>query len=187
VSGQYTVVGVSATEALTASTLNTFSTSIAVQGGDIIGSLTPDGGNCVDTTGVGGDAFGFQFTTPTVGQVLTVSNGSGFLLDIAATLAPAGSTFVPQVNHVFLCYSKFEQDGGAVFDVSQQAALIKQGYWLPSAVAGSIAGGDNIGAYHLVCNPPTGLAATNLSLDDGGDVLSNTVAAEGTGYYPILG
>jgi hypothetical protein len=73
------------------------------------------------------------------------------------------------------------------FEANEQAELIMQGYWLPSAVTDNVAGGDNIGAYHLVCNPPTGLAATSLSLDDGGDVVPDAVAADGTGYYPILG
>ena len=51
--GQYTVVGVSPTETLTPNTLNTFSTSIAVQGGDLLG-LWGSFSNCVLQTG-GGD------------------------------------------------------------------------------------------------------------------------------------
>ena len=184
--GQYTIVGVSALEALTANTLNTFPTSVAVRGGDFIGLYHPDDVLCADFTGQGGDVIANQGGAPTVGGLfIDAGDEVGYLLNISVMLSAVGVAAL--VNHVFLCYSKFEQDGGAVFDVSQQAALIAQGYWLPSAVAGNVAGGDNIGAYHLVCNPPTGLAATSVSLDDGGDVLPDPVVVEGTGYYPILG
>lgn len=187
IANQYTIVAESSVETLTANALNTFPVSIGVQGGDVIGFYLAGSDECA-LGGSGGDDLVYAGGEPAVGTTFNTSfSAGGVLLNLSATLAPAVGTAVPQVNNVFLCYSKFEQDGGAVFNVNEQAALLKSGFWLPSAVAGNVAGGDNIGVYHLVCNPPTGLAAMSVSLDDGGDVLPNSVAADGTGYYPILG
>jgi hypothetical protein len=184
---QYTIVAEGSVETLTANALNTFPVSIGVQGGDVIGYYIPGFEDCAFRTGNGGDSLDLGSGEPAVGSVFATPDPfPGYILDLSVTLGPGGAA-VPQVNNVFLCYSKFEQDGGSVFDVNEQAALIMQGYWLPSAETDNVAGGDNIGAYHLVCNPPTGLAATSLSLDDGGDVVPNAIAADGTGYYPILG
>jgi hypothetical protein len=85
-------------------------------------------------------------------------------------------------DHVFLCYSKFEHDGGEVVSVDQAPLLIAAGRWLPSAIAGVVAGGENHGAYHLDCNPPSTMSATGEWLGDGGDV----VEGQRDDYYPIV-
>ncbi|MGH2934042.1 MAG: hypothetical protein ACRDL2_05935 [Gaiellaceae bacterium] len=185
---QYTIVGESAVQTLTANTLNTFPVSITVQGGDVIGYYIPGSTDCAFSTGNGGDSLDLGTGgEPAVGSTFdTPDRNAGYILDLSVTLAPTGT--VEQVNHVFLCYSKFEQDGGASFDVDQQDALLKTGYWTPDAVAGNVTGADNIGAYHLMCNPPSGVAQTSQLLDGGGNVIPASVVGSATdGYYPILG
>lgn len=186
-SDQYKIIAISATETLTPNVINTFPVSIAVQGGDVIGAWVVNDGWICDLTGNSADLLDFVYTTPTVGSTIDFSLTSGYLLDISATLSGGAGAWVPPPNHVFLCYSKFEQDGGAVFEVAQQDALVKQGYWLPSAILGNVTGSDNIGAYHLVCNSPSGVAATGSVLDGGGVVVSASPAGNADGYYPILG
>jgi len=58
---------------------------------------------------------------------------------------------VPQVNSMFLCYSKSQVQPG-VWTTDDGAKLIKQGYWKPTAVDGNMAGGTNLGKYNLQCN-----------------------------------
>lgn len=186
---QYRIVAESATESLTASSLNTFAVSIGVQGGDVVGYYIPSLEDCAFFTGNGGDSLDLGFGgPPTIGSVFgTPSRNARFILNLSVSLAPAGAG-VAQVNNVFLCYSKFEQDGGAVFNVDQQDALLKNGFWTPDAVAGNVPGGDNIGAYHLVCNLPSGLAQTDQLLDDGGNVIPvSAVGASTDGLYAIAG
>lgn len=94
--------------------------------------------------------------------------------------------YTPAENHVFLCYSKFQVDPG-VWPVSQAQALLQSGYWEPSALSGTTAGGTNLGAFHLVCNPPASMKPSGSSI--GGDGTANDGANVGDdpGYYPSLG
>ena len=87
---------------------------------------------------------------------------------------------------MFLCYSKYERDGGAVFAAGQAATLLAGGYWLPSAVAGVVPGGTNLGAYHLECNPSAALKPTSVYVGDGGDAVSDPWAAQALGYYRVV-
>jgi hypothetical protein len=82
-------------------------------------------------------------------------------------LAPAGALLPPQENSTFLCYSKFEQDSGKVFDVKQYADRIADGYWKPFAVAGPAPSSSftTAGAYYLACNPPATLKPTGFGVD----------------------
>jgi hypothetical protein len=86
-------------------------------------------------------------------------------------LAPLGGGAAPHVNHVFARYSKYEQDSGQVVDADTAQMLLDLGEWLPDALPGNVPGGDNIGSYHLACNPPAGAQPTGLYLGDGGDTL----------------
>ena len=101
-----------------------------------------------------------------------------------ASVAPAT---VP-VDHMFLCYSKFEQDGGMVVTADAAPALIALGMWIPSAVSGNVDGGDNLGAYHLACNPDPTLKPTGQYVDQNGMVWDSTYALNSSvGVYPIVG
>lgn len=182
--GGYTVVGVSATQTLTPSVLNTFTTSLPARGGDVIGLSSVGGFGCA-AVGGGGDTVSWGCCAPasvgnSVGSTGTVANA---LLDLSATLVASPGTTVPQVSAEFVCYSKYEQDGGAVFPAAQAESLLADGEWSPSAVAGNVAGGDNLGAYHLECNPPASLAPTGRYVGDGGDVVSD----DRPGYYAVVG
>lgn len=167
--GTYTIVGTSDTETLTASTLNTFSTSLTVQGGDILGMWEAGTAAC-DNFGAGTVLFTFQ-SKPSVGDSISGLSTDSGVPNISAVLSPLGVVSAATPASVFVCYSKWEQDGGAVFPSSQLDALLAVGWWLPVAVPGTVEGGANLGAYHLVCNPPGGLTVTGTFVDDGGQVL----------------
>jgi len=96
----------------------------------------------------------------------------------------------PADNYDFLCYSKFNDVPGVWPDEEAQS-LIDEGYWSPTAMDGNVAGGTNIGAYHLVCNPP----AASISFASVADPVTLYVGGDGTpvggagagnpGYYPL--
>jgi len=183
--GQYKIVGSSATESLSANATNTFSTSISVQAGDVTGLWVSPGANCAVSTSNSSDELDRldSSTAPTAGATMTRAfAATNYLVDLSATLSPAVSpTETP--DSMFLCYSKWEEDGGAVFQTDQAEQLLVSGWWLPTAVPGDVDGGDNLGAYHLECNPPDGLTATGTYVDDGGNVLDPNAA--GFGSYAI--
>ena len=106
-----------------------------------------------------------------------------------------GRSSIASISHgsaSFLCYSV----GGEPYvagDVAQALLLEAAGYWLPTAVAGNVAGGTNIGAFHLVCeNPGTPGAdgnapAASQYVDDNGAVVDVGSAASSfwVGVYPL--
>lgn len=97
-----------------------------------------------------------------------------------------GGALPPPPNHMFLCYSKFETDGGMVFTNTQALGLLADpasGYWAPFAVAGTDATGatPNISGYHLVCNPPSSLAPTGTWL-----YANNDGSAEVALFGPLI-
>ena len=94
-------------------------------------------------------------------------------------------------NHIFLCYSKFNDVPG-VWPAAEAQALMDEGYWSPEAIEGTVDGGTNIGGYHLVCNPPLAPLSFASSVTDpatayiGGDgTLVGEAAAGIPGYYPL--
>lgn len=103
-----------------------------------------------------------------------------------------GATLPPPPNHMFLCYSKFEQDGGQVFTNGQALALLadpNSGFWAPFAALGTTADGPNISGYHLVCNP-TGVKPTGQYLyanNDGSAELApfDALVAGSAGYAVV--
>jgi hypothetical protein len=180
---EYTVVGESATENLTANTLNTFSTSIVVHGGDVLGFWLGGLTSCDNVTGNGSDAYVdvSAASSPSVGNTATYSAFTGEIMNISATLVPLTNAAIRPPDHMFVCYSKYEQDGGALFTDGEGEAQIANGGWVPFALLGNVRGGDNIGAYHLECNPPSGSTATGTYVTDGGFVTDQDVS----GSYAI--
>jgi hypothetical protein len=91
---EYTVVAESALEPLTGSTLNTFTVSIDVEGGDLIGYACSNGTLGLFHTGDAGDTFESGPASPSVGSTYTFTPGSGDRLDISvtATEVKSGST-----------------------------------------------------------------------------------------------
>jgi hypothetical protein len=105
-----------------------------------------------------------------------------------------GSTHVASraPDSSFLCYSV----GGDLYvatSAGAAAVLEGAGYWLPSAVAGNVAGGTNVGAYHLVCMTPGTLGVDGNAppaaqyVEDGGVVVDAATAAANNwiGVYPV--
>jgi hypothetical protein len=182
--GVYTVVGTSALETLTPNVLNTFSTAIQVQPGDLLGFWATAPAACAVDTGNSGDVLSYWFASSQLAVGATTTSGSWsndpqLALDISATLAPASTS----PSHMFVCYSKWEQDGGAVIETDQAEQLLASGWWLPTALPGNVVDGDNLGAYHLECNPPDSLESTGEWVDGGGTVLNTP--GTGIGWYAI--
>ena len=88
---EYKVVAATAAQSLTASTLNTFSVSINVAAGDLIGYWCSAG-----TTGASNAAAGDTFesvlaaSVPTVGSTVTFASGTSLRLDIRVILTQLG-------------------------------------------------------------------------------------------------
>jgi hypothetical protein len=154
---------------------------------------------------------------PVVGSAAPVTNGAGNytfsainglpngLYSFKATAATATSPCVawtvgPAVaaanpfahsSSVYLCYSKYEQDGGMVVDANAASDALKSGMWAPSAVKGNLPDGpgvENVGAYHLSCNPDPSLKPTGNYVDNNGQVLDTAYAAIAgyVGVYPVV-
>ncbi len=92
-------------------------------------------------------------------------------------------------NSVFLCYSTYQVDPGA-WKMSVAETLYDGGYWQPFAVAGNVAGGTNIGAYHLVCNLATGQSVPTVHgyVGGGGTVVGadmHKALEETLGFYEM--
>jgi hypothetical protein len=126
-------------------------------------------------TGVSGDTVGIFpgfASLPTIGATLAGGRAADkTVLSVTMTLTPLVAGAAQKVNHAFLCYSKWEEDGGQVIEADMAQALLDLGRWLPVALPGTIPGGDNIGGYHLACNPPPGAQPTGFYLGGGGDTL----------------
>jgi hypothetical protein len=100
-------------------------------------------------------------------------------------------TATPQVDHTYLCYSKFEQDGGMVATADQAPALIALGMWQPSAIKGNLPDGpnvENVGGYHLSCNPPATMLPTGFYADNNGVLYDASYATTEAkiGVYPVV-
>ena len=180
---QYEIVGESATETPTPNTLNTFSTSIAAEAGDLIGFWYSSSFLAVNHSGDPSDNVDYVSvgSEPGVGNTSAYTEYPGYVLDISATLSSDSGSAVRPPNHLFVCYSKYEQDGGQVETYSEGETLMEAGGWAPVAMVGNVTGGDNIGTYHLECNPPSGSTPSGSYLTDGGAVTDQDVS----GSYAI--
>jgi hypothetical protein len=140
----------------------------------------------VDPANVGRDAVRQYFdaleTSDAIGSPGIDTTIPNYVVhSIAAGACPASA---PE-NHVFLCYSKYEVDPG-VWPVGEAQELLSDGYWEPSAMSGTVSGGTNVGAFHLVCNPPASTASNDSYVGGDGAVMGSE-AADLPGYYPFVG
>jgi hypothetical protein len=88
VPGFYTVVAESPVRTLTPTTLNTFTTSLIVQGGDFLGFWSGNGAACATFTGASDDVNPYSFDPePPVGTTIPLSIAPGYLLNISATIS----------------------------------------------------------------------------------------------------
>jgi hypothetical protein len=85
----YTIVGESTSQAMTAGELNTFPTRIPVQAGDVIGFHVGTTGSCIEPTAAG---FGYHYLFANVAAGTTTGffdgGGGGGQLDVSAELEP---------------------------------------------------------------------------------------------------
>lgn len=146
--------------------------------------------NCtvpVTTEDVCPNIDGVQTSIP-VGDII---DGEGNC--VPAPVKPV-TPIIPQVDNMFLCYSKFQTDSGLVVPIKTAIKLLAAGgYWLPNAVSGNAVGFANIGGYHLVCNAPGTLTGFDLGNDQKGgvDIVTDAQALLATlagspEYYPIV-
>jgi hypothetical protein len=89
VAGSYTVVAESPVQTLTASVLNTFTASIALQGGDLIGFWS-DGADCGTITNDAGDLNPYSpaSSPPAVGATVALTTFPGYLQNISGVVTP---------------------------------------------------------------------------------------------------
>jgi hypothetical protein len=104
-----------------------------------------------------------------------------------ASVAPPRSP-----DESFLCYSV----GGDVYTASspaQAAVLEAAGYWLPTAVAGNVAGGTNVGSFHLACMTPGTLGVGGNAplaseyVGETGERVDHPADENWIGVYPVQG
>jgi hypothetical protein len=109
--------------------------------------------------------------------------------NVAVVNQPVSETPRPE-DEAFLCYSVYESDP-AVFPVSTASTLLSgQGYWSPYAVPGNVAGGTNIGAYHLACNLTSGQSVADTTLGAAGELYaadSKQELQDVPGHYAVIG
>lgn len=81
----YTVVAETPVQTLTPGELNTFSTSIVVHGGDLLGFWSGSGAACATNTGLPADFNPYLYgSEPAVGATVTLATAPGYLLNISA-------------------------------------------------------------------------------------------------------
>ena len=182
----FTVDAISPTETPAPNALSTYPWSVAVHSGELLAVWVagdPDDIDCIHATGKSGDTFEDRtgsYGKPTSGQNEPTTPDSGGIINVAATLAPVGPA-AAAVDHVYTCYSKWEQDGGEVDDPGVGAALVAAGRWYPTALPGNVDGAENVGDYHLACNPPSTVQPTGQYVGIGGAMTSTW----SQGYYAI--
>lgn len=145
-------------------------------------------------TAVIGGLYTVSGPTLTVGtyyfQGWTTDNSGVHSPCVTVHVVVPSAAVAPPPDGVFLCYSAF-QDNPGVWPKDVAATLLAGGgYWSPYAVKGTIAGGTNIGGYHLACNLASGQSAGDSFVGGAGEVYGPTLhgALTGTpGVYPTVG
>ncbi|HEY5098834.1 MAG TPA: hypothetical protein VII54_02135 [Gaiellaceae bacterium] len=153
------------------------------------GTITGGTGSCAGASGsvtagvLKGENTNTQWesTTPIAGGAISIGGGGAG--------AGAGAPPPPPPDNAFLCYSAF-QDNPGVWVMPVATQLLQQGYWSPYAVPGNVAGGTNIGGYHLTCNLASGQSASDSTLGGAGETYGasdKSVVSDVPGHYAIVG
>jgi len=92
-------------------------------------------------------------------------------------------TQVSQDSAIWLCDTNNQLND---YSSGDALGLLSMGYVEAQAVDGNVAGGTNVGGFHLVCGST--LAPTGLSVGDGGEVygVDYGPAHETTGFYALV-
>ncbi|HEX5449011.1 MAG TPA: hypothetical protein VFW85_03035 [Gaiellaceae bacterium] len=172
--GTYKVVGTSPVEDLSAlgAGVKTFSTSISVQGGDLLGFWGQFGTNCGFSTGNAGDEFGLLGGShPSTGTVFTPSVLSTATMDISATLTRGSGSSPGNSSRGGYCSVAGDTwaDGSAIpagtflnLDIGQASSDARFKGATPAAYFQ--------GAGITCDNPPTGYMDTGTKVNSGGVV-----------------
>jgi hypothetical protein len=154
----------------------------------------PVGGSTVEVTNGSGDySFSGLNGLPNGHYSFKATAATATSPCVAWTVGPVAAAAAPvHTSAMYLCYSKFEHDGGMVVDANAAADALKAGMWAPSAVKGNLPDGpgvENMGAYHLACNPDPSLKPTGNYVDNNGQVWDATYATSVgyVGVYPEVG
>jgi hypothetical protein len=70
----------------------------------------------------------------------------------------------------YLCWNREMVNPVAYIDRTADEMWKTGNYLEPQAILGNVAGGTNLGAYHLVCNAPAPMHQTDLGLGGSGEV-----------------
>jgi hypothetical protein len=171
---------------VTGSTTGSTHLLFTISGGTVSGT-----GACAGATGsvTGGSIKGENTNTQWESQAPGQSPVAGSF-SIAGGSGGAGtSSPPPPPDNAFLCYSAFQDNPGA-WPMSVAAQLLQQGYWSPYAVQGNVAGGTNVGGYHLTCNLASTQSAGDSTLGGAGETYGageKSDVSDVPGHYPIVG
>jgi hypothetical protein len=157
------------------------------------GVIDADAGNTTFNSEEDGSA---EVTTGGVGVEETATPFDKTVTLGACTAGSAGSSYVAPPSGGFLCYAVGGQPFAFADDASGRA-LYMAGYWLPEAVAGNVADGENLGSYHLDCDNAANAssfgntAKTSMYVDGNGNLLPAWYVTgsitDGLGTYPLAG
>ena len=170
VTNQYRIVAASETKTLTPGVLNTFTASIFVHGGDVIGIYVETATDCATFTANPSDHFLiFDPSTPVGGVATAFAGGTGFKLNLAAVL-DSGSAQIPYAGYCSAAGNTWP-DGTAIvpgtflYLVYQQPAT--DAHYTGATPAIYVKGKG------ITCDPPPagyaqqGYAGNDLSVPDG--------------------
>ncbi len=121
---------------------------------------------------------GSSFSFPLVSDDNTVAVVAGVWMDeeLVATSECVPTPFVaaepPKPGSSFLCWNREMTNPVVYTDPVADTMWATGRYFEPQAILGTVEGGTNIGAYHLVCNAPSTMKATGEGLGGSGEVYS---------------
>jgi hypothetical protein len=100
-------------------------------------------------------------------------------VDLTVAAAPVVVPAVPsaEIASSYLCWNREMVNPVAYIDKTADQMWKTGNYLEPQAILGNVAGGTNLGAYHLVCNAPATMHQTDLGLGGSGEVYSAEVMA----------
>jgi len=103
---------------------------------------------------------------------------------VPVTFAVAPPVEPPKPASSFLCWNRWMTDPVAYEDRVADEMWATGNYLEPQAILGSVEGGTNLGAYHLVCNAPSTMKPTGEGLGGSGEVYSTGIMAEYHSQHP---
>jgi hypothetical protein len=134
---------------------------------------------------LGEGTWTFQAWTPDVVSNCVTMHVLPYVAPPEPVVTPEEPVVVPQLpsdelSSSYLCWNHEADNPVAYIDKVADQMWVTGNYFEPAAILGNVEGGTNIGAYHLVCKIPSGLAKTDAMLGGSGEVYG---LAENVGYH----